>query len=123
MMANCIITYMPSACFKCVNKLAFLQSLLFVSKHLWFWGIFEGEEGVFGGEASGVACEGAVGSYHAVAWDEDADAVCPDGLRHGSDGFCVADAYGNIFVTACGAVWDLEQGVPHSLLEIGAHGA
>ena len=114
---------MPSACFKCVNKLAFLQSLLFASKHLWFLGIFEGEEGVFGGEASGVACEGAVGAYHAVAWDEDADAVCPDGLRHGSDGFCVADAYGNIFVTACGAVWDLEQGVPHTLLEIGAHRA
>ena len=114
---------MPSACFKCVNKLVFLQSLLFASKHLWLLGIFEGEEGVFGGEASGVACEGAVGSDHAVAWDEDADAVCPDGLRHGSDGFCVADAYGNIFVTACGAVWDLEQGVPHSLLEIGAHGA
>ena len=24
---------MPSACFKCVNKLAFLQLLLFASKH------------------------------------------------------------------------------------------
>ena len=78
---------------------------------------------MFGGEASGVACEGVVGAYHAVAWDEDADAVCSDGLCHGSDGFCVADAYGNIFVTACGAVWDLEQGVPHTLLAIGAHRA
>lgn len=114
---------MPSACFQCVNKLAFLQSLLFASKHLWLWGIFEGEEGAFGGEASCVACEGAVGAYHAVAWNEDADAVCSDGLRHGSDGFCVADAEGNIFVTACGAVWDWEQGVPHTLLEIGAHRA
>ena len=47
---------------------------------------------MFGGEASGVACEGVVGAYHAVAWDEDADAVCSDGLRHGPDGFCVADA-------------------------------
>ena len=74
---------MPSACFKCVNKLAFLQSLLFVSKHLWFWGIFEGEEGVFGGEASGVACEGAVGAYHAVAWDEDADCEIFVELCHG----------------------------------------
>ena len=47
---------------------------------------------MFGGEASGVACEGVVGAYHAVAWDEDADAVCSDGLRHGPDGFWIADA-------------------------------
>ena len=90
---------------------------------LWFWVIFEGEEGVFGGEASGVACEGAVCAYHAVAWDEDADAVCSDGLRHGPDGFWIADAKGNVFVAPCGAVWDWEQGVPHTLLEIGAHRA
>ena len=78
---------------------------------------------MFGGEASGVACEGVVGAYHAVAWDEDADAVCSYGLRHGPDGFWIADAKGNVFVAACGAVWDLEQGVTHTLLEIGAHRA
>lgn len=102
------------------------KKLVYYSKFgyfLWFLGIFEGEEGVFGGEASCVACEGAVGAYHAVAWDEDADAVCSDGLRHGSDGFCFTDADGNVFITPCGAVWDLEQGVPHTLLEIGAHRA
>ena len=42
---------------------------------------------MFGGEASGVACEGVVGAYHAVAWDEDADAAAqlaakqPSGLH------------------------------------------
>ena len=87
------------------------------------FGDFRGRGGCVWWETSGVACEGAVGAYHAVAWDEDADAVCSDGLRHGSDGFCVADADGNVFITPCGAVWDLEQGVPHTLLEIGAHGA
>lgn len=62
-----------------------------------------------------------VAAYDAMAWDEDPDAVRPDGLSHGPDGFWRANASGNVLVGPCLSIGDFLQCLPHPLLEVGAY--
>ena len=39
-----------------------------------------------------------VAAHDAMAWNKNCYAVCPYGLRHGSDAFRIANSQGNIFV-------------------------
>mgnify|MGYP003177572871 FL=1 len=62
-----------------------------------------------------------VAAHDAMAWNKNCYAVCPYGLRHGSDAFRIANSQGNIFVAHSLSVWYAEQCFPHLLLEIRSH--
>ena len=79
-----------------------------------------GQKRPLGREASGVAGEGAVAAYHAVAGHDDGDGIGADGIGHGADGAGLADELRQRSVAESSAVGDSEQRLPHRLLKIGA---
>ena len=82
--------------------------------------VFEGKEVALGGEAAGVAGQGAVGTDDAVAGDEDGEGIGTDCVGYGADGGRMADAPGKFAVGRGPAVGYQQQLVPHRFLKLRA---
>lgn len=80
---------------------------------------FEVKEAAFGGQAAGIADEGAAGADDAVAGDDDGDGVGGVGASDGADGGGSVDGAGDVGVGAGVAEGDVEEGVPDAVLEGG----